>query len=85
MILIMVQRLYYTGPYEVIERRQRTFFVKVGIREGLISIAQIKLTHVDTSIPVAVDVPPTGGRPPQQTNRNDFYDCIVYIFAISCV
>ena len=65
----------YDGPYRVITPGPKTFRVKVGLREEVISVDRLKPAHVDLTQPVSVAQPRQRGRPPTQAKQEKPYDC----------
>ena len=59
----------YDGPYRVITPGPKTFRVKVGLREEVISVDRLKPAHVDLTQPVSVAQPRQRGRPPTQAKQ----------------
>ncbi|CAB4046203.1 Transposon Ty3-G Gag-Pol poly, partial [Paramuricea clavata] len=53
----------YEGPYEVLQAGIKTFKIKRGLIEEIVSTDRLKPAVVDTSIPVNVHVPRPKGRP----------------------
>ena len=53
----------YSGPYRVIASGDKTFKVRMGGRDEVISIDRLKPAYVDTSQPVTTAQPPLRGRP----------------------
>ena len=60
----------YDGPYEVIATGHKTFRIRVGGKESVISIDRIKPAHIDHTTHVTVDVSPRRGRPPPNPPKN---------------
>jgi len=54
----------YDGPFEVLAKSEKTFKLRVGTREEVISIDRLKPAYVTESGPVEVAQPPRRGRPP---------------------
>jgi hypothetical protein len=52
----------YAGPYEVKERHAKTFVIRVGTRDEVVSVDRLK-PHTGPA-PVSPASPPTRGRPP---------------------
>ena len=55
----------YDGPYDVIERANKTFVLDIGGRLGTVSIDRLKCAHADPVRPIVPAKPPRRGRPPR--------------------
>ena len=59
----------YDGPYEVIDRTDKYFTIRIGLREDKVSIDRLKAAHLDESLPIQVAQPPRRGRPLKNSIR----------------
>ena len=57
----------YDGPYEVLDRHDKFFTLRIGNRSEKVSIDRLKIAHLDPSEPIEVAQPPRRGRPPAVT------------------
>lgn len=64
-------RAPYSGPFEVLNRSDKVFKLRVGTREETVSIDRLKPAYVDEDLPVEVAQPPRRGRPPGQRPAQD--------------
>ena len=55
----------YTGPYRVLERREKFYTIQCGEREETVSVDRLKPAFADPDKPLQAAVPPKGGRPPK--------------------
>ena len=55
----------YDGPYEVVNRTNKYFTIRIGLREDKVSIDRLKAAHLDETLPIEVAQPPRRGRPPK--------------------
>ena len=53
----------YDGPYEVLQRQDKYFTLKIGNRQDSVSIDRLKPAHMNPTEPAQVAVPPRKGRP----------------------
>ena len=54
----------YDGPFEVVERSNKHFTLRLGNQLDKVSIDRLKPAYVDRSHPTDVAKPPRRGRPP---------------------
>ena len=63
----------YDGPFEVVERSNKHFTLRLGNQLDKVSIDRLKPAHIDQTHPPNVAEPPRRGRPPkpppEQTNQ----------------
>ena len=55
----------YDGPYHVVSHGDKSFVVKIGDKNEMISIDRLKPAYCDLDYPVQVAIPPRRGRPPK--------------------
>ena len=60
----------YDGPYEVLQRSEKSFILQVGNRQETVSIDRLKPANLDSSQPPKVAQPPRRGRPPKDLVRS---------------
>ena len=65
----------YDGPYEGIATGQKTFRIRVGGRESVISIDGLKPAHIGHTTRVTLAVPLRRGRPPLNPPKLLIYLC----------
>ena len=53
----------YDGPFEVICAGEKTFTIKKGTRQEVVTIDRLKRAYVNTSEDVPLTIPPKHGRP----------------------
>ena len=56
----------YTGPYRVLERREKFYKLQCGEREESVSVDRLKPAYSDPVDPIQPAVPPKRGRPPKR-------------------
>lgn len=64
-------RAPYDGPFEVVEKTEKTFKIQMGDRTQVITVDRLKPAHVDLSGPVEVAQPPRRGRPSRQSQMRN--------------
>ena len=55
----------YDGPYHVVSHGDKSFVVKIGDKNEMISTDRLKPAYCDLDYPVQVAIPPRRGRPPK--------------------
>ena len=55
----------YTGPYRVLERKEKYFRLQCGEREETVSVDRLKPAFADPDQPIQPAIPPRRGRPPK--------------------